>query len=135
MTLGIIGEPHRAGQRHIEGDVGPEQFAHEQWKDLAVLDLMSRIKVTVDPELEQVYPEARPADLEIRTKSGQVYSKRIDYPKGDPNNPMNDEEVQSKFVRLAEPLMREKQIKSIIDMVSSLEELDDIGDLMELLVV
>jgi len=96
---------------------------------------MSRIKVTMDPELEKVYPKARPADLEIRTKSGQVYRKRVDYPKGDPNNPMSDEEVQAKFRRLAKPLMREKQIQSIIDTVNSLENLDDIGYLMQLLVV
>jgi len=119
----------------IEGDVGAEQFAHEQWKDPMVLELMSRIKVTLDPELEKVYPQARPADLGIRTKSGQAYRKRVDYPKGDPNNPMSDEEVHAKFHKLAKPLMSQKQIKNIIDTVSLLENLEDVGHLMQLLVV
>ncbi len=119
----------------MEGDIGPEQFAHEQWKNPEVLDLMSRIKVTMDPELDKIYPAARPAHLEIRTRSGEIFQKRVDYPKGDPNNPMSDEEVQAKFRRLAEPLMRKPQIQSIIDTVNTLETLDDIHSLMDLLVV
>ncbi|MFC1860116.1 MmgE/PrpD family protein [Chloroflexota bacterium] len=119
----------------IEGDIGPEQFAHEQWRDAKVLDLMSRIKVGLDPEMDKIYPKARPADLEIRTKSGKVYRKRVDYPKGDPNNPMSDKEVQAKFRKLAEPLMGKKQVQSIIDTVNSLENLEDVGYLMELMVV
>ncbi len=119
----------------IEGDVGPEQFAHEQWKDPKVLELISRIKVSVDPELDKIFPKARPADIEIRTKDGKTYRKRVDYPKGDPNNPMSDEEVQAKFRRLARPLMREEQIQGIIDTVNSLEKVDDISDLMQLLAV
>ena len=119
----------------FEGDLGPEQFAHEQWKDPKVLDLMSRIKVSMDPELEKVYPKARPADLEMWTKDGRTFRKRVDYPKGDENNPMTDEEVQAKFRKLARPFMSEKRVQTIIEAVNHIEELDDIHEFMNLLVV
>lgn len=119
----------------IEGDVGPEQFRREQWKNAKVIDLMSRIKITSDPELEKLYPPARPADLEVRTKKGERLRARVDYPKGDPGNPMTGEEVEAKFRSLASPLMGEGQIKRIIHAVRKLEEVSDIRELMELLIV
>ena len=119
----------------IEGDVGPDQFAHEQWKDPKVLELMSKIKVSLDPELDKLYPSSRPADLEIRTKKGQVYRNRVDYPRGAPHNPMSDEEVRAKFRKLAKPLMSEKQVEKIIGTVDSIEQVDDVCQLMALLSV
>jgi 2-methylcitrate dehydratase len=119
----------------MEGDVGPDQFAHEQWKDPRVLDLIARIKVTEDPELDKLYPGARPADLEICTTSGQAYQNRVDYPRGDPNNPMSEEEVQLKFRKLARPLMREKRIQKIIDTVGRIEQVEDVCQLTGLLSV
>jgi len=119
----------------IEGDVGPDQFLREQWKDPKVFDLMSRVRCTADPDLEKLYPPARPADLEIRTKNGESFRARVDQPKGDPHNPMTEEELQAKFRKLASRLMGEGQIRRIIDAVNNLEAVDDIGGLMELLAV
>jgi len=119
----------------IEGDLGPEQFQREQWKNPKVIDLMSRIKITPDSELEKLYPPARPADLEMRTKKGERFRNRVDYPKGDPHNPMTNEEVQAKFEKLASKLMGKQQIQQIVETVNSLEMVDDISTLMELLIV
>jgi len=118
-----------------EGDLGPGQFAREQWKDPKIIDLMSRIKISEDPAMTKLYPPARPADLQIRTRDGNVYQKRVDYPKGDPHNPMSDEEVNAKFRKLALPLMSEARVKSIIDCVANVEHLSDTGQIMKLLVV
>ena len=85
--------------------------------------------------MSKLYPPARPADLEIRTKSGNVYRRRVDYPKGDPHNPMSDEEVKAKFRKLARPLMAEDRVKAIIDCVDGIENVADTGQLMQLLVV
>jgi 2-methylcitrate dehydratase len=119
----------------FEGDLGPAQFSREQWKDPKIIDLMSRIKIISDPTLTEIFPKARPADLEIRTKDGQIYQKRVDFPKGDPKNPMTDEEVQRKFRRLVLPLMPENRIKKIIDCVNDIEQVKDIGELMSLLFI
>jgi 2-methylcitrate dehydratase len=118
-----------------ESDLGPEQFAREQWKDPKIIDLMSRIKISEDPAMTKLYPPARPADLQIRTRDGKIYQKRVDYPKGDPHNPMSDGEVKTKFRKLARPLMSEARVQSIIDCVDNVEHLTDTGQLMALLVV
>ena len=119
----------------LERGLGPEQFAHEQWKDPKVKELMSRIKVTLDPELDKIYPKSRPVDLNITTKEGETFHERVEYPKGDPNNPMTEAEVTAKFMRLARRLMSEKQAQGIVDTVWAFEDLDDVGMLMKQLVV
>jgi 2-methylcitrate dehydratase len=119
----------------VEGDLGPEQFAREQWKDPKIIELMSRITIAEDPAMTKLYPPARPADLQIRTRDGKVYQKRVDYPKGDPHNRMSDEEVQAKFRKLARPLMSESRVDAIIECVNNVDQLRDTGELMALLVV
>ncbi|MDI7259128.1 MAG: hypothetical protein QME90_04305 [Thermodesulfobacteriota bacterium] len=71
---------------------------------------------------------------EITTKEGTIYRCRVDYPKGDPRNPMRDAELESKFRLLASEYMTEPQIREVIDTVNRLEELDDIGLLMKTMV-
>jgi 2-methylcitrate dehydratase len=119
----------------IEKEVGLDQFRRDQWKDPEILKLMSKIKVTADPELEKLFPKARPADLEIITTKGEKLRARVDYPKGDPRNPMTDQEVQAKFRKLTEPLMAKEQINRIIEAVNNVENINDTNELMELLVV
>ncbi len=118
-----------------EGALGSEQFAREQWKDPAIVSLMSRITIAEDPEMSKQYPPARPAALQIRTTDGRTFEHRVDYPKGDPRNPMSDDEVRAKFRTLAGPLMSGARMQAVIDCVDRIDRVADTGELMKLLVV
>ncbi len=118
----------------LEGDVSLDQFAHEQWKDAKVLELMGRIEFQSDAEFDKLFPEQWPAVVEIKTRHGERYSsRRVDYPKGVPQYPMTDQEIEAKFRGMAKKLLREEHIQQIIDTAYRLEELDDVGKLMALL--
>ncbi len=119
----------------IEGDVGPDQFAYEQWKDPTVRALMKKMNFTTDPEFDEVFPRKRPAFVEIRTKRGESYSCQVDLPRGSPENPMTDEEIEAKFRGMASRLMGDRQIRQILNMCYHLEQVGDIGQLMSLLIV
>ena len=119
----------------VEGDVGPEQFIHEQWKTLEIRGLMKKINFSVDPEFNKVFPKVRPSFVEIKTKKGKNYSQQVDYPRGAPENPMTDKELEAKFTGMASKVMGDKQIRQIFDMCYNLEGVEDIGELMKLLVV
>ena len=45
-------------------------------------------------------PQRRIAEVTLITKDGQSVSSRVDYAKGDPENPMSDEEILAKFTEL-----------------------------------
>jgi len=57
----------------------------------------------------------------------------LDYPKGDPRNPLTDREVEEKFEALAEPVLSKAARRRVIDAVWNLERLGAVTELMEFL--
>ncbi len=114
-----------------EQALGPDQYSPQKYNDPVIKELIGKINLEIDTNLDQF---GRAGITEITTKQGATYRCRVDYPKGHPNNPMTDDEISDKFHTLASKFIDEEQIKRIIDIIYSLEELDDIRRLMELLV-
>ena len=59
--------------------------------------------MSADPEIEKVFPALQRVIVTIHTTDGREFSTQLDYPKGDPRNPLTDKEVEEKFEALAEP--------------------------------
>jgi 2-methylcitrate dehydratase len=115
----------------IDRQIGPDQFKPEKFLDPKVRELIDKVILQGDPNLDKV----RPAGIsEIIMKQGQKYQCRVDYPRGHPRNPMTDEEIVEKFRSMASPYMSEGQMRQIIDTVFELDKLDDIGKLNRLMV-
>jgi 2-methylcitrate dehydratase len=68
-------------------------------------------------------------------KDNQMYKLDVDLPKGQPGNPMSDEEIEAKFSNMATKLMPQAQVQKIIDTVLKLDELNDVSTLTKLLAV
>jgi len=117
----------------VDRKVTPQQFEEEKLKDTRIWNLLPKIEVIADPDLEKVFPELKATVVEITTTEGQTYSLRVDYPKGDPRSPMSEEELLEKFYSLADPVIpREKQDR-IVETIWKLDQLNDIGEFMTLL--
>ena len=115
----------------IDRQIGPDQFTPEKYRDPRVLGLIDKVVLQGDPSLDKV----RPAGIsEIVTKQGQTYRCRIDYPRGHARNPMTDDEIVDKFKSMAMKRMKEVQVHRLIDMVFSLDDVEDIGKLTPLMV-
>ncbi|MCJ7746487.1 MAG: MmgE/PrpD family protein, partial [Desulfobacterales bacterium] len=66
------------------------------------------------------------ATAEIFTKDGKRYFTKIEYPKGDPENPLTWEEIIEKFHDLTGRLMGREQRLKIVDQVRSFEAIRDL---------
>src|SRR5437867_8771933 len=93
---------------------------------------INNIVIEPDPELYEVHS---PGIVEITTNKEKRYSCRVVHPKGHPMNPMTNADVEAKFTNLAGNFMPEYQMRRIIDTVHNLEKVDDIGELLNLLVI
>jgi 2-methylcitrate dehydratase len=93
--------------------------------------MIDKVRLKADPSLDRF---GRAGISEIRTKQGAVYRQRVDYPKGDPRNPMTDQEIEEKFRAMAERFMTETQIKKVISTVYQLEKLETVNNLMRAMV-
>jgi len=115
----------------VDRQIGPNQFTLEKYNDLRVMDLIGKVTLTGDPNLDK----ARPAGISvIVTKDGKIFRLRVDHPRGHARNPMTDQEVIAKFKDMASVRMSETQMNRLIESVFALDKLDDIGGLLKLMV-
>ena len=115
----------------IDRRLGPDQFTPRKMKDPKVHQLIDRVRMEADPSLDRF---GRAGITEIRLKNGVSYKKRVEYPKGDPLNPMTDQELEDKFRNMAEKFMTKEQIKKAIATIDELDKLDDINKLMKTMI-
>jgi 2-methylcitrate dehydratase len=118
----------------MEGDVTPDQYAKEGWKDPKVQELMGKMEFQGDAELAKNFPKVWTCIVEITTKDKQVYTQRVDFTKGGPQNPFTDQEFETKFSRMATKLMSQAQADQIIKTVYDLDKLSDVSGLTKLLI-
>lgn len=64
--------------------------------DPEIQRLMDLVECFHDPDLDASYPERWPASVRIHLEDGTVLEEQVDFPKGDPENPLDDEELVAK---------------------------------------
>ena len=89
-------------------------------------------EVHEEPELTHLYPDKRPAIVEIVTKDGNKFRERVDFPKGEPENPLSDNEIINKFMNLASCCRSKEEISNILKIVENTE--NKIGKIFQFLV-
>jgi len=93
--------PYAVAAAIVYGHTRPEAFVPEK----RVAELAKRIEVRAAEDLEEAWPDAAPARVRIRTRTG-AYTERVDNPRGHHSNPASAEQLRSKFELLvggAEP--------------------------------
>lgn len=80
----------------IYGKAGLQEFSEEAVKGAEILSLTKKIKVEADSDLSAVFPSVQAAVVTIKTKDGE-YTDRVDFPKGEPENPLTDEEFRIRY--------------------------------------
>ncbi len=95
-----------------ERQVTPLQFTDEKIMDPTIRAQLNKVEVVADPEIEALFPELQRVIVTITTTDGREFTKQIDYPKGDPRNPLTDQEIEEKFDALAEPVLSDAADRS-----------------------
>lgn len=111
----------------VYGQVGISAFTTDRLHDPKIQGLMKRISLVRDPELGKAYPERWPAIAEITARGGQTHAARIDFPRGDPKNPMTQEELVAKFHNLATPALDEGQRRETVEACLQLEQVENLA--------
>jgi 2-methylcitrate dehydratase len=117
----------------VERQVTPAQFTMEKILDSKIRAQLKKVEVVADPEIEKVFPALQRVIVNIDTADGRKLTKQLDYPKGDPRNPLTDQEVEEKFSALAEGVLSPSTQRRVKDAIWSLERVGSIRDLMSLM--
>jgi len=108
------------------------QFTDEKIMDPTIRAQLHKVEVVADPEIEALFPALQRVIVTVVTTDGREFTKQVDYPKGDPRNPLSDQEIEEKFDALASPIMSEEERQRLKAAVWSLEDVHAISELMEL---
>ncbi|CAM3861469.1 MmgE/PrpD family protein [Bordetella tumulicola] len=119
----------------LDSRLDAHQFETGRWRDPDVLDLMQQVRVAPAPDLEERWPQGRPARVTLHLRNGSVHTHTalVGIPLGDARRPMSDADVERKFLALAEPILGPTRADQVIKMVAALDELPDVGALCRIL--
>jgi 2-methylcitrate dehydratase PrpD len=113
-----------------DGELGPWQFKEKRMLDADLLALSKKVRVSTDDELNRLYPEKTASRVRVVLKDGRTATKQVDFPRGDPRDPMDVEALAAKLRTFARGKDAEG-VRRIIDLALSLETLQDISQLTE----
>ena len=72
-----------------------------QVEDSKIISLANKVTVCSDDKLTALVPEKRPAIIKVTTYKNDCYVEQVDLPKGEPENPLTEDEIKDKFISLA----------------------------------
>ncbi|MDH7514870.1 MAG: MmgE/PrpD family protein [Bacteroidota bacterium] len=118
----------------VDRKVTTESFSDEKLKDPRIWEVIDRIKGEASEEFERMFPAKQPSRVVIRTKDGRTFEEYLEYPKGDPREPMTMEDLDNKFGALASAVLTQDRRREVRDAIFSCEKLS-VRNFMKSLVV
>lgn len=107
------------------------QFVDKKVADPKILEIMKKVRMEADPALSLDGYTGAATVVSLKLKDGTLLTRRVDQPKGTPENPLMREELLNKFRNCASICLDERSIERIIDKVMKVEKLNTIKSLME----
>jgi 2-methylcitrate dehydratase len=117
----------------VDGEISEKTFKPERFRDPKILALLKKLTLEEDPSFSRDFPKAFHCAIEIKSKSGKVWSLHKKNPRGHPANPMTDAEIEEKFLMLTARVMNCKQAMSALKVLWQVEEIDDVARIFGLL--
>ena len=91
--------------------------------DPLVQSIAKKVRVHVNPERDKAYPEQRGAGVTV--KAGiQSYTHEVLYPKGEPENPLSDDEIEVQIREKRLHTVSMDRVNKIRDIISDMENRD-----------
>ena len=115
--------------------VAIKDFMPDGIKNPASLEIAQKVVPKYDPAFTTIKGRP-PGEIEIRTKQGKVYQKRLEVPYGHHTNPLGHEDIVKKFRDCALYSVKPpspENVDRVIELTSRLETLDDVGQVIRLL--
>ena len=85
----------------VKGSCGYADYNEENLNDYWIKSLTQKVSVIEDEKLTTQSPAVRGARVTIYMKNGKEFETSCLYPKGEPENPLTQEELEKKFKGLA----------------------------------
>jgi 2-methylcitrate dehydratase PrpD len=96
------------------GSVRFAAFEPARMNDAATRELMQKIDVSIDPELDAAFPKQRAARVAFRMRDGREEELLQPTRIGDPEAPLSDAQLEAKYLELAGPVLGEAKARKLL---------------------
>ena len=117
----------------VFGRVMIDDILQDRLRNPEVARLRKQTRMIADPELDGGWPEAYASIVEVTTTDGRHLSARVDHAKGNMENPLTPEEIQRKYLGLAQTVTSAAHAAQIAGVVHMIEKSPDVTRLAGLL--
>jgi 2-methylcitrate dehydratase len=94
---------------------------------------MAKIKVIPDEAIEALLPEKTLIRVVATALDGTRHAVEVVNPLGHPDNPMQDQHIEEKFIRLAEPVLARERCRAALDRWWGVHDAENVSRLIQLL--
>jgi 2-methylcitrate dehydratase PrpD len=115
------------------GMVRPADFDGDRPRDPELTRVARATEVTADPELTAIYADRKPCDVTLHLRDGRALRERVDYCRGEPENPPAAEMVMAKFREIGGARLGAAALDEVADRVLHLEREANLTRLAQLL--
>ena len=110
------------------------EYSLEKVNESKLQAMMGKINIVHDQELMQDFPDKIGAEVTLTTNEGS-FKRRVDLPKGEPENPITKDELHGKFTVLTTARgFSNKQCAEVIQVITNLDTLENTNDLTNMLI-
>jgi 2-methylcitrate dehydratase PrpD len=114
----------------LDGKLEIATFTDEKVNEPSSQEALRKVEVIIDDSI----PEPGPyCPVTVQLKNGERLSHTASIAKGDPRNPMTEEEVLEKFRSNARSVISEKQCEELLATMKALEALGNVRKVVDLL--
>lgn len=119
----------------VDRQVTVNSFSKEKLRDPRIWQVINKIRGEASVEFEKLFPAKQPSRVTIRTTDGRSFTQYLEYPKGDPREPMTDEDLMIKFNALSSEVLTPDRQAGIRTAIYNCEQFDNVKDLLQILKV
>lgn len=116
----------------VRGRVGVDEFTEETVADREVQAMIGRTTVHQDLDLFAKVENSMPGRVTVRTTDGRELTAEVLYPRGNPRNPLSEDEFKAKFTDMAERVLGPDQADELYARARGLVDEPDVADLAPL---
>ncbi len=118
----------------LRGQAGKAEFTDSFVQSAQCQEMQGRVQTLFDQEIEDMGWDRIRSRVDLRCKDGREFTKWADEAyRGSPHNPITDKQLEDKFRNCAAGLLDDAQSAAVFKAVWSIEALNDVSVLFDLL--
>jgi 2-methylcitrate dehydratase PrpD len=124
--------PYAVATGLLKGKFGLEHLEVGRSFDRKVRELVGKIEIVSDPTMENRAANIRGAKVEVLLQDGTSKEVAVKLPKGDPEVPVSQDDIENKLKLCAEGLLPADRQQALVEAIWGLEKMSELTSLLTL---